>query len=350
MSIYVKDAGVWTLVSTAHLKNSGIWTEPKQGWVKDAGIWKQFYQIDTTPPPVPQLTLAIANNRYINVSVKAANALVPDLSAVRVLVSNTAFPSNQFASGYVGTPDNTYPTEAWSEFKYNSSGSHVETSTVIKEYPPNPSTSTTLVGGGTYYFSAWSVDTRGNWSAGVFASQKMPDRTTPPTNPVPVIKQTTWTADWSQTFNGDDTLRWNNVNLTQGYWNSFNGNQESVIGFPHESVINTLKNATITKVEIYMYAQKAYSKTFLARNLFHSASAPQPTMATIPRFGTPTFEEFATAQGKWYDITSMGTAGWKSGQVKGLTFQPNTFDRHYSGIFDGHTQSHPPKLRVTYQV
>lgn len=350
--IWTKDSGVWTLVPVQYVKNVNIWGEPQQAWVKDAGIWKQVYQTDTTPPAVPQLAaLEIVEGRYVKVKIKASNSFDPTLDIVRVLVSSTNYLPNQFSGGTVTTPDANWPAETWSDWKYNVTGGHLETDQDMKEYPPNPVNSTQITQGSKIYVSAWAKDKRGNWSTGVGVTATMPDRSAPGTG-TPSIKQKTWTASFSQTFNGDDTLRWNGVFLYQGLWNAANGAQESIIGFPSTAIVQELKNSVVRKVEVFMYSRAAYNPAtgFLARYQFHSAASAQPTLGTVTRFGTFGFTTFHDWQGQWIDITALGTAGWKSGSVKGLTFQPNTFDRKYSGLFEGHTQTHPPQLRITYEV
>lgn len=350
MTIHVKDSGVWT-PAQLDAKNSGAWAEASQGWVKDAGVWKKFYQQDITPPVVPTLTLDLVDNRYVNVNVKANTVADTDLDRVRVLVGNGNYPANQFSSGFVSVSDSTYPNEPWSEYLYNVTGGHTVTTQYTKEYPPNPGLSTQLPQGAYTYFGAWAKDFRGNWSAGSFQRIWVPARTIPSTPPPKVIKVATYTADWSEDFLQTGQLRWNTgVNNYMGLWEPFAGWQYTVVGFPHEKIVADLRNATVLKIEFYMYAQKAYNKTFNARYRYHSASAPQPTIGDIPRFGTFHQVAFTNAQGQWVDITSQGTAGWKAGTTRGISFEPANALRSYSGLFDGHKQSHPPKLRITYEV
>jgi hypothetical protein len=350
MTVHVKDAGVWKPIQPFDKRNDA-WTEPDQMWVKDGGIWKKVYQADNTPPAVPVLTLSVIDGRYVSVAIKANTVADTDLDRVRVLVGNGNYPANQFSSGFVNTPDDDYPNEPWSEYLYNVTGGHTVTTQYSKGYPPNPNATTQMSGGVYAYFGAWAKDFRGNWSAGNFQRIWLPDRTTPSLPPTQTIKTATWTADWSEDFLQTGELRWNTgVNNYMGLWESFAGWQYTVVGFPHEKIVATLKNATVLKVEFYMYAQKAYNKTFNARYRYHSASAPQPTIGDIPRFGTFHQVAFTNAQGQWVDITSQGTAGWKAGTTRGISFEPANALRSYSGLFDGHKQLHPPKLRITYQV
>jgi hypothetical protein len=352
MGIYVKDSGVWK-DSVPYPKDAGEWGEAEQGWIKDGGIWKQFYQADVTPPPVPQLTLELVEGRYIKVHMKAADVDPGDLDRVRVLVGNGAFPANQFSSGFVTTPDAVLFNEPWSEYiYYPSAGHHSPTTNYTKPYPPNPTASTALPGGAFQYFAAWSKDRRGNWSAGSFQKIWVGVRAPNDPTPVKVIKTQTWNADWSQVFMQNGQLRWNNSSIYMGLWDSFQGWQYGIIGFPHESIVAATKNATIKKVELYMHAQKAYNTQtgFIGRRRYHNASAPQPTIGAISRFGVFQAETWKAGDGKWIDLTPEGTAGWKAGTTRGISFEPANGDRSYSGIFDGNTQTNPPKLRITYEV
>jgi hypothetical protein len=351
MTIHTKDGGVWK-AATPYLKKTGTWQEPTQVWTKDSGIWKQVYQKDVTPPPVPALSLDFIANRYLNVNVTPNTVADPSLAKVRVLVSATAFPANPFSSGFVSEPDVTFPDETWSDFLYNVTGGHSVTGTTTKEWPTNPGSTRALTGGTTYYFSAFAQDMNGNWSAGNYKSFKAPDRTgVDPVPPVQSIKTVEIPALWSACYNGDDSLRWAGVNLYQGLWNAVNGAQESVVGFDRFKIVNALRGASvINKVEIYMYSRAAYNPApgFLARYGFHDATAMPASIATLNRFGVLQNNIFHSADGHWIDITSMSTSVWKNGTATGMFFQPNTFDRHYSGLFDGHTQTHPPKLRFTF--
>lgn len=42
--MYVKDAGVWRLVSQLSARPSGSWLQISEGHVKDGGVWRQFYE------------------------------------------------------------------------------------------------------------------------------------------------------------------------------------------------------------------------------------------------------------------------------------------------------------------
>lgn len=355
MTVYTKNAGVWKS-ATPYIKKNGVWTEATQVWTKDSGIWKLAYQADTTPPPVPSLTLTFIDNRYLNVSVQASTSDVPDLAKVRLLVSSSAFPATPFSSGFVSDVDLTYPGEAWSDLLYHqTSGGHAVTDTVVKEWPLNPGSTKALTGGATYYFSAFAVDQRGNWSAGNFKSFKAPDRTGgDPTTGTPIqTKVAEFLPKFSGSYYGTDALRWSGVYLYQGYWATADGAQESIVGFDSAAIVNTLKaSKSITKVELYMYCRQAYNNTTgcLLRYGFHDATSLPGSIATLNRFGVLQNNRFHTADGHWIDITSMSTSVWKNGTAKGMFFQPNTFDRGWSGLYDGHTQTHPPRLRITYTV
>jgi hypothetical protein len=158
---------------------------------------------------------------------------------------------------------------------------------------------------------------------------------------------------FSGAYYGTDALKWSGVYLYQGYWKAADGAQESIVGFNSAAIVQALKlSKTITKVELYMYCRQAYNNSTgcLLRYGFHDATALPGSIATLNRFGVLRNTLFHTAQGQWIDITAMSTAVWKNGAAKGMFFQPNTFDRGYSGLYDGHTQTHPPRLRITYTV
>jgi hypothetical protein len=135
----------------------------------------------------------------------------------------------------------------------------------------------------------------------------------------------------------------------QGFYSSTNGNQRSAIGFP--SLTADLSGATVTKVELYIYAGHwGPDSGGTAVIGYHGASAepgswpPSGLVADEKRVGWTT-----KTGGKWIDVTSIGTSIWSAGTAKGIAFGPGPDNGlEYYGYFKGPGQTYEPKLRLTY--
>jgi hypothetical protein len=94
----------------------------------------------------------------------------PDARLTRVLtdfpgLTSEAPPTNHEGGTFTSATDATYPTEPWSEWRYNSYGPHKDTSVyVYKQWPRNASAGYLIPGDKDYHFGGWSLDNNGNWS------------------------------------------------------------------------------------------------------------------------------------------------------------------------------------------
>lgn len=178
MSVHVNINGTWTDVVRPYVNRFNVAAPVKQVWVKRSGTWVIAYDFDVTPPAAPELALTVINGRYIRVGVRGTGSTHdPEMAMIRTLQGgSTGYPANQFSSGYIGGADKSYPSEPWSEVRYNGylGGTHNTTSIINKSYPLNPSSTYDLPGGKRYYFQSWAMDLHGNWSAGTAASIFMP--------------------------------------------------------------------------------------------------------------------------------------------------------------------------------
>ena len=180
MTLHRNIGGTWTQVQRPYVKRSGVWAPVREAWVKRSGVWTQAYLYDVTPPSSPEISATVTDGRYITIAVRQPEVSNDtNIAMIRVLVRTDKYAGTQYDSGYVGTPDSTYPKEPWSEFYYNNykigTAAHDDTSVFYsKQYPPNPTASTDLPAGKRYYFSAFTMDVAGNWSAGTNLSIAMP--------------------------------------------------------------------------------------------------------------------------------------------------------------------------------
>lgn len=189
MALYQNIDGVWTLCSKPYVKRNGVWVVAQEAWVKRSGSWVNAYDADVTPPNPPEITLQIAEDfdtikgqktlvtRYIKVGVRLPGVSNDDDARLSRVLSTYAGkpPTTQFGGTYTSGPDSTYPNEPWSEWRYNDYGGHNDTSVIIyKQWPRNAAAGTIIKGDDTYYFTGWSLDNSGNWSAATPASIKVP--------------------------------------------------------------------------------------------------------------------------------------------------------------------------------
>lgn len=177
---YIKQGGTWTVARRPYVKRNNIWTPVVETWVKETGVWTKEWTFDNIPPPVPELSLEIIDNRYIRCSVRLPDTQNnPDLRMIRVMALVDAQPGSQYGTGLIGGNDAAYPHENWSDWYYNNAyiDDHGDSSVNShKDYPVNPTSATNLPGAHYYYFSAWAQDFDGNWSVGCFSRIYMPQQ------------------------------------------------------------------------------------------------------------------------------------------------------------------------------
>jgi hypothetical protein len=217
VDLYQHNGTSWVLCKNPYVKRSGVWVRSDEAYVKRSGIWVQSFDYDDVPPDPPELTLNIVDDvatvngkstlqyRYITVGVRAAAAQdVPDLKLIRVLTTyNGAAPTTPLGGTYISEPDQTWPAEPWSDWKYNQWGPHKDTSVMAyKEWPRNASTSSNPIASDKdYFFTAWAQDDHGLWSAATALKVHTPKATTEAANII--VKEATFSPNASGTWRAD---------------------------------------------------------------------------------------------------------------------------------------------------
>src|SRR5215510_13452555 len=192
MTVYVRVNGVYQAVNRPYLRVNGVYTGAKEVWVRNGGVYKNAFLFDITPPDPPVITTELVETRndkdvltgrYIKVGVRLpGTSNDADARLVRVLTNypaskddDTAKPKTQYGGTYTQEPDQTYPSEPWSEWRYNSYGTHKDSSVVAyKQWTPNATTATDIANDKTYYFTGWALDNQGNWSVPTAAQLHVP--------------------------------------------------------------------------------------------------------------------------------------------------------------------------------
>lgn len=332
MTLHYKIAGTWTLVQRPYLKVAGVWTPVESAWVKRSGVWTQAYEWDTTPSNPPEISLELeertgtvdkgggqgqekVTGRWIKVGIRLpGGSHDPDVNRVRVLTSyNDAMPTTQYGGTYTSRSDNDWTDEPWSEWRYNNLGSHEDTSVyTYKQWPVNAKDGTVLAGGKTYYFAAWTEDDNGNWSAGTFASIKVPKDGVDSANVL--IKETAFQPNTSGSltdsgFVAGDLVQQNSP-VSRGLW--FHGNQfRDSIGAKGTPKITSAK----IRVERKDDGGSAAANVYLFR---HNYATPgdlpgSPTFSGITYLGTINKGEV-----KWFDLPDSHVTALEADGVRGF--------------------------------
>lgn len=170
---------------------------------------------------------------------------------------------------------------------------------------------------------------------------------TPQPNPVREYTATV-SADWWQAYTGDGaqaTHSTYNGRAAQGRSPHVPGNgvMRGLVGFPSQA--SRLSGATVKKIEAYVYADK-----------WHYAAGGTAVLGTHSQGGKPGSwpatttdvkrQKMKRGQGMWITLPSSVHAGFKSGNLRGISFYPpgGSSSAEYYGLFIGNKT----KLRLTY--
>lgn len=311
MSLHQKVAGAWVQCQRPYVKVNGVWTACTAAYVKRSGAWVQAYEYDVTPPNPPELSLQLVEDwtgseltsRWIRVGVRLpGSANDPDARLVRVLTAYEGKPpTTQFGGTYTPTPDSTYPSEPWSEWRYNSYGSHADTSAyVYKQWTLNPSSGTIIPGDRDYYFTGWSLDANGNWSASTPAVIHVPKATVKAETVV--VKeariQPNTSGSWrsSQGYATGDLVQQYSPK-SRGLW--FYGNQFT-------DSFGAVANTTVRSAQINIRRLddigQANANVYLFWNSYGSPGALPAAGQTMERNEVTKLGTLAKGQAKWFEL------------------------------------------------
>lgn len=178
----------------------------------------------------------------------------------------------------------------------------------------------------------------------------------PPKPPAPKSYKKTYTADWTQTYQGDGDKR----NDSRGtkylvYGNggdSFNGTQRSLIGFDYSTIQSNLSGSTIKKVQLRMTNVHAYwnSGVQIYFGVHNVSSEPSnwPGSGSLPQ-RRASHHKFGKPQTRTVTLPLKFGQLLRSGSGKGITIEAPSGDRDYygyaAGVGSGYT---PPQLIISY--
>jgi hypothetical protein len=331
VALYQNINGVWTLCQRPYVKRNGTWQVLDQAWVKRNGNWVIAYDGDVLPPNPPEIALSVAEDydtnskgvktlktRYIKVGARLpGTANDPDAQMIRVLSTYAGKPpTTQFGGTYTKTPDNTFPNEPWSDRLYNEYGGHNDTSVIInKQWPLNYGAGQIIPGDKTYYFTGWSLDNSGNWSAATPASIYVPKDSIGAPNTI--TKEARFQANsggsWRNNgFQGGDLIQQNSPR-SQGLF--FYGNQIT------EAMGSNSANITVKQAQIFLKREQDTGTANANVYLFWTDYA---TVQDLPNAGTGLTRHeitkigtIAKGDGKWFVFPDEFNNNLNT-QIKGL--------------------------------
>ena len=330
MALYQYDGTTWVLCNRPYVKVNGVWTASDAAYMRIGGTWQQAYDYDVTPPDPPVISLSVAEDfdtvkgqkklstRYIKVGIRLPPvANDPDVRLVRVLTTyNGKPPTTQFGGTYTSGSDHNYPNEPWSEWRYNDYGGHKDTSVVVsKQWKPNYASGDVIPSDTTYYFTGWTLDNSGNWSASTPASIHVPKASQDMPNVITKEAriQPNSSGQWrTNGFHGGDLIQQSSPRSI-GLW--LYGNQIS-------DTIGQQGTPTIKSAQIYI--KRRTNDTGQANANLYLFWTDNGTVGGLPAAGTSIgrtevtkLGTLAKGQGKWFNIPETYYNNMNSG-IKGM--------------------------------
>lgn len=322
MSLHKKtDDGTWVKATRPYVKRGGVWTGCMEAWVKVAGKWEKAFDFDTTPPDPPEITVNIVedfntvdgkkklHSRWLRIGVRTPNVQNDeDIKLVRVLTTyGGKAPTTQFGGWYTSESDRDYPGEPWSEWRYNEHGPHNDTSKLdYKQWPRNSTHGDICEGNKDYFFSGWTLDDSGNWSAVTPVKIHVPKDTVDVPNVI--VKEARFQANSSGSWRGDGfhsgNLIQRNNPRSRGLW--FYGNQ---INDSVGQQTSGDEKVTVRSAQIFVSRMGPANDNGSANANIYLFWTPYGTVASLPgpngslTMHEPTkIGELAKGQAKWFKI------------------------------------------------
>jgi len=213
----------------------------------------------------------------------------------------------------------------------------------------------------------WDGRLRGRyWNGSSYTYVDYPmrsDITSPPAVPaypsapavgsVPQTYQTTWTATWSQSYQGSNAKRTDTAGELNLYFGTSGsdafGLQKALVGFDSTSLVSTLTGSTIHKTELVWTVLGSYWGTVQTSFGLHNYSSEPSTFdSSALTLRKSASGLFPTGQQRM--ILPMAFAqALRAGTAKGLAVEAPSADREFygyaAGVGSGYTA---PQLVITY--
>jgi hypothetical protein len=168
------------------------------------------------------------------------------------------------------------------------------------------------------------------------------------TGGTPVVSKQRYTRQfenaWFRTFRGNGTFRTDTPDPFQGYGDSYNGNQVSMIGW--NDWTGWLTGATIERVEIYLYAAKWWFHSGGTAIIGVHANLSPPNSLVNTAANLIQVGGWKNAEAKWVELPAQYIDGFRTGAYRGILLGPGpSNDNQYYGRFAGGNNT---LMRITY--
>ena len=157
----------------------------------------------------------------------------------------------------------------------------------------------------------------------------------------------TYNATWGRTWRESGSVRTDiGPDLIQGRASSSGAtNNYAMCGFPSQ-VYTDLQGATVSKIEVYLYASHWWNQAGTAVIGTHGNVSFPSSFSYSGQFFSANWKR---GEGRWVTLPREWYAGFKSGANRGITLGGNVGTSNvYYGKFYGYATSRGPKLRVSY--
>lgn len=204
------------------------------------------------------------------------------------------------------------------------------------------------------------------WNGASFTYVDYPmrsDITSPPAVPaspsapavgaVPSTYRATWTANWSQSYQGNDTKRTDSIGEQQIVFGSSGtdafGQQKALVGFDYTAIAAALASSTIQKAELTVTSLGSTWSTVQVYFGAHNLTA-EPTLfdGTVLSLRKAANARLAVGT-QTVQLPIAFAMAMRAGTAKGLAFEAPSADREFygriAGVGSGYTA---PQLTITY--
>jgi len=199
---------------------------------------------------------------------------------------------------------------------------------------------------------AWVGVTAAALPAGSVYTAPPPAPSPPPTPKVPVKHVSTYYAQWSRTYDGDNTTTWDDTpECYQGYYSSARGNTKSLVGFNSAALVNELRGAQKISMVLSFYTAHTFWGSGMTCCLGAHNYANKPGTWSGANVA-PRQQNFHVNHDAWANVNLNSTMvrNLANGTWKGVAFGPGPSTSNvYYGFIDGATKTNSrPRIQVTY--
>ncbi|HEY5959979.1 MAG TPA: hypothetical protein VIV60_25675 [Polyangiaceae bacterium] len=184
-------------------------------------------------------------------------------------------------------------------------------------------------------------------------SNPKPPPSPPPTGHVPTNYTKTYWPTWSRTFDGDNSITWDDsAYCYQGYYDGNRGNTRSLVGFNSTAIASDLSGATNIRVKVTFKVAHSYYNSGLTAVVGTHTYGSKPSTWSDASVNQNLKQKGSCSEGHSYTIdfgaNTSASNSFKS-WAKGIAFGPGpSTSRTYYGYMYGASQGGKPYLTVTY--